>query len=605
MSYKMFGLNEAFPRREYAISANAVLGIRDSGKSYTATKAAEELFDDSPSIPFVAFDPIGIWWALRVPGKGKGYPIVVAGGRHADIQLTPGNAKDIVRAAMKAGISLVLDLHSADMSKGMWRKIVGDCTEVLMHENPDYGLRHVFIEEAAEFVPQRVTDGYVFAAVEKLVRMGGNSKLGCTLINPRSADLNKSVLELCANVFLHRAKGKNTLTDLRKWFDLMDLSDKEVQTIGNDLPYMKSGECWALLNDVPRPIRFRVPEKNSKHPDRRDTAAVVAESERKRMSVDEFVSDLKAKLAPKPATGPTIEKAKSAGALLKTVAASADRRDEHYEHMIETARGQGIQIGRRQFEAEVLPAILDAQHAQSFAMGFRLAVGTFRSMSLPELPVGEAMPRRKQISAIQMSKVIAGPAMNILDAIASEPRKFNPHAPVPEMDRRPRQSKPTGNGGGSSPPGGTIGKSETRVLIAIAQHPDGVTREQLTILTGFKKSTRDTYIYRLKMAGAISDEGGVIGVTSLGMAHLPAGFEPLPTGSELRQYWLGKLPESEARILALICDSPTRQCSRDYITDMTGFKKSTRDTYIYRLGTRRLIETPRPGEVVAAALLFD
>ena len=68
---------------EYASQGNAVLGIRDSGKTYTATYLAERLFE--AGIPFIAFDPIGVWRFLRVPGKGRGYPVVVAGGEDGDL----------------------------------------------------------------------------------------------------------------------------------------------------------------------------------------------------------------------------------------------------------------------------------------------------------------------------------------------------------------------------------------------------------------------------------------------------------------------------------------------------------------------------------------
>ena len=46
------------PVTEYASQGNAILGIRDSGKSYTATYLAERLLESG--VPFVAFDPIGI-----------------------------------------------------------------------------------------------------------------------------------------------------------------------------------------------------------------------------------------------------------------------------------------------------------------------------------------------------------------------------------------------------------------------------------------------------------------------------------------------------------------------------------------------------------------
>ena len=60
---------------DYASQGNAILGIRNSGKSYTATFIAERLMDDG--IPFIAFDPIGIWRYLKVGRKGAGYPVVV------------------------------------------------------------------------------------------------------------------------------------------------------------------------------------------------------------------------------------------------------------------------------------------------------------------------------------------------------------------------------------------------------------------------------------------------------------------------------------------------------------------------------------------------
>jgi DNA helicase HerA-like ATPase len=63
---------------DFASQGNAILGIRDSGKSYTATWLAEQLLNEG--IPFVAFDPIGVWRYLKMgKGKNKGYPVVVAG----------------------------------------------------------------------------------------------------------------------------------------------------------------------------------------------------------------------------------------------------------------------------------------------------------------------------------------------------------------------------------------------------------------------------------------------------------------------------------------------------------------------------------------------
>lgn len=258
---------------DYASQGNAILGIRNSGKSYTATFIAERLMDDG--IPFIAFDPIGIWRYLKVGRKGAGYPVVVAGD-NGDLPLTPESAADIVRAAMKENVSLVVDLYSMKLSKADWRKIVEQCIRLLLYENKPCGLRHIFIEEAAEFCPQRVQseDGKVYAEIEKLARMGGNASLGYTLINQRAEEVNKAVLELCDCLFLHRQKGRHSLTALGKWLDVADT--KNAKAIINSLPSLEQGECWVWDQGSHDPQRVQMPQKKTVHPDRKNPLATSA-----------------------------------------------------------------------------------------------------------------------------------------------------------------------------------------------------------------------------------------------------------------------------------------------------------------------------------------
>ena len=256
----------------YASQGNAVLGIRDSGKTYTATYIAERLLD--ANIPFVAFDPIGVWRYLKYgTGGRKGYPIVVAGD-DADLPLTVDSAPRIIRAAMQENIPLVLDLYSMKLSKADWRRIVQQCLEILLYENKKHGLRHVFIEEAAEFCPQRVgpDSGRVYSEVEKLARMGGNASLGYTLINQRAEEVNKAVLELCDCLFLHRQKGRHSLTALGKWLDVADASGS--REIIKSLPTLPQGECWVWEQGSQNPKHIKVLEKWTAHPDRRNPLKV-------------------------------------------------------------------------------------------------------------------------------------------------------------------------------------------------------------------------------------------------------------------------------------------------------------------------------------------
>lgn len=196
----------SLPAVDYAGQGNAVLGIRDAGKTYTAMKAAEQLMDNN--IPIIVFDPVGVWKNLKYgTGQHKGYPVVTAGGDGCDIKLTVNNATDIVRAAMKENINLVIDLYSPELiNKSTWIRIVQETVDLLMYENKTNGLRHIFIEEAAEFIPQRLQPQHskVYSSIERLARMGRNARLGYTIINQRAEEVNKAVLEISSLSLLHK-----------------------------------------------------------------------------------------------------------------------------------------------------------------------------------------------------------------------------------------------------------------------------------------------------------------------------------------------------------------------------------------------------------------
>lgn len=135
-----------------------------------------------------------------------------------------------------------------------------------------------------------------------------------------------------------------------------------------------------------------------------------------------------------------------------------------------------------------------------------------------------------------------------------------------------------------------IGQGEQKVLTAIAQHDDGVTREQITVLTGYKRSSRDTYLQRLRQKEAIHLIDDRIYATPNGVAMLGSGFQPLPTGEELRTHWLSNLPDGERRILEVLVESYPDAIARTDLDERTGYKRSSRDTYIQRLRSRELVD---------------
>ena len=65
----------------------AVLGIRGSGKSHTASVVVEDLLELGCQV--VVIDPTDVWWGLRSSADGKrpGRSIVVCGGPHGQLPL--------------------------------------------------------------------------------------------------------------------------------------------------------------------------------------------------------------------------------------------------------------------------------------------------------------------------------------------------------------------------------------------------------------------------------------------------------------------------------------------------------------------------------------
>jgi hypothetical protein len=225
-----------------------------------------------------------------------------------------------------------------------------------------------------------------------------------------------------------------------------------------------------------------------------------------------------------------------------------------------------------------------------------------------------AEPMKKMVEQLsgplKAARVVEAPATRVEENVAPRPAQPAPRlgSVVPSGPIRPvpaaftmkiRSLQPDGVGVDKQ-----LGKGERSMLIAIAQHGDGVTREALTVLTGYKRSTRDAYLQRLGVAGFTNPIGNIFLATEAGIAQLGSDFQPLPTGSALREHWLRELPEGERAVLSVLLPAYPSAVDRDLISEATGYKRSTRDAYLQRLGARKLVVDTRDG-MLASDMLFD
>lgn len=272
----------------------AILGKRGSGKSYAAAVFAEELFKNS--IPFVVFDPIDVWWGLRLSanGKDKGLPIVVFGIQNADIQLDREMGRRIAQAVVKENISCVISTFG--MPKAAQRHLIAEFSDELLNINNTP--RQVLIEEAHEYLPQRVFGGLgvVFNAVSNLVVMGRNKGIGVTLINQRAATINKDVLTQLDTLLAFRNVSPQDRKALRDWVEY-HAAEGDFEKFMESLPSLPTGEGWIWspeFLEVFKKIKIR--KRETFHPDREKIGDTFTMPELTQIDVQSFIEKFSSSL---------------------------------------------------------------------------------------------------------------------------------------------------------------------------------------------------------------------------------------------------------------------------------------------------------------------
>jgi uncharacterized protein len=555
---------------EFVTERISFLARTGAGKSGGMRVMAEEMIRAGQFIVFL--DPKGDAWGIRAAGDGPGLPVLIMGGERADVPLEPTAGKFVADFLVANRISTVLDV--SEFSEADMVRFVADFADRFYRTNRE--AVHWFVDEADEFAPQ---SGYNAAAtkslgaIQRIARRARGRGIGVTLASQRSAVINKSVLTQTGTLIAMQTTAPHDLKAIDAWLEYAATKEAR-REIMEALPSLKPREAFVyspqFLGTKPRRITFRkfqtfdsmrtpragearqLPKKLADvdlAAVERDMAATIEEAKQNdpaelRKRIRELERQAKSAAPAATASGASIEKA---------VAAAVKERDRHWA-------GEVNKVDRAR-------AAL-AKRIEGIA---KLAV-----------------VNREATVAIQQP-----PSLAVAPAAAS-PAAASSTA-VPEARRTAASREPTINKG-------DLPRGEARVLAALIQFPAGLERSQLTVLTTYKRSTRDRYVQFLKEKGLAADAGGKIVATEAGISALPDA-EPLPTGPELRNYWLTKLPEGERRILQLLVERYPESVPREDISDGTGYARSTRDRYVQFMQAKEIVEASGDG-VRAVETLF-
>lgn len=382
----------------------AVLGKRGGGKTYTGGVMAEEFFANN--IPFVVFDPIDVWWGLRVnaDGKGQGLPVVVFGLEHADIKLDREMGRRIAQGVVKENISCVISTFG--LPKKAQRYLVAEFADEILNINSSP--RHIFIEEAHEYVPQRVMGamGTVFNAVSNLVVMGRNRGLGVTLLNQRAATVNKDVLTQLDTLIAMRSVGPQDRKALNDWVEA-HAAQGDFERFVESLPSLPTGQGWIWSPEFLNVFeRITIRKRRTYHPDREKIGSKFEMPELSRVDVQAFIERFGKSAGEKPAN---VSQEKQGPPAL---------RPPTYDDAYVARLRQDL---RNEYESRLIVAESEVRRLNQVISNVRSLVGVNGTMSGPAAQPSSAI--NNDAIALWQSKLGGGGAARIFKLLAETPGK--------------------------------------------------------------------------------------------------------------------------------------------------------------------------------------
>lgn len=585
-----------------------ILAVRGAGKSNLAAVMAEGMF--KAGLPFVVIDPVSSWWGLRSGGDGKsaGLPIPIFGGSHGDVPLESGAGALVADMVIADRLSCVVDVSA--FSEGDKTKFLIAFAERLYQRNSEP--LHLFLEEADDYCPQKPfrEQAHLLRAWENIVRRGRARGLGITMVTQRSAALNKSVLTQIETLFVLRTTSPQDRKAIAAWVQYQGQGAELLESLQS----LESGEAWvwspSWLKTFERiKVRRRwtfdsgATPKNMKASRTPATLADVdLEAVKVRMSevierqkaedpreLRRTIAELRVELKKKDVVLAKVDAStKRIEAGLERAAPSPELKAAVRQQAALIANLRKVVDAAMKFIVKVSAARFDVKGVGKDEIEKAVRAAVDRASGLVEAHVAA---RAREIEALQFQ------ATRINEQLAAALKDEDIHISVDVAKSEPytlSASKPRPAPlVGSGPGGGNIGNTGARrMLIALAQHPEGCTYKKLALLSGISQSggTWRTYMGQLRSAGFVSS-GQPARITDAGLAELGA-YDPLPSGPELIEYWRNRLGNTgKRRIFDAVVAAYPRALSYDEVSAATAVAREggTWRTYVGELRSLELI----------------
>lgn len=570
-----------FPARVYS-QHSATLGKTGSGKSSGLRVGVEYLLDAGKRV--VIIDPKGDWWGLKVAADGKapGYPVICFGdfkeARATDVPINPHSGKEIAELIATGNRPAIIGFRGwmpAQLTR-FWL----DFAPALFNSNA--GELYVVIDEIQNFAPKgRILDpdsGKCLHWTNRMMSEGRGLGMIFLIASQRPQKVHNDTLDNCETLIAMRVNHPRSREAIKEWMDGNGDPAKGKEILAT-LAQLKRGEAyvWSPENEF-GPERVQFPMFSTF-----DSFAAPQAQKRvltagwSTVDLDAVKQKLAAVIAEHKANDP--KELKQEIERLK----AEKRKLEAANHVVATRTASKEEIERASAAAARTAADPLRRQLQKVRDLAKQAIENFARAGAP-------------LNAIANLDVVQPPSTTPNPPAA---RPQTPPRPAPAESIRSIRTDIT-----PDPNAGELSIGMRKILAAAAQF-QGIELEELTTLTGYKKTSRNEYIGRLIRAGlAERKSDGRIYPTDAGMNTLGKDYEALPTGAALYEWHKQRLPEGELKILRhLVEEAAGADVDKEQLSERVGFKKTSLNEYLGRLSRRRLI-VKGSGTVKASESLF-
>lgn len=520
----------------------AILAMRGRGKTHLAKVIAEEMLKAKQQI--IAMDPTGAWHGLAssASGKREGFPVVVFGGDHGVIQITPESGEVIADAVVYERLSAVIDLSAIEHDAPKTR-FLARFAKRLYHLNRRPV--HLFLDEADEFVPQNPQREQIdlLSILKRIWQRGRIKGIGGTLISQRSAVVHKTLLSQSSMLIALQTVSPQDRKALQLWFESWG-NEEQIEEFTSTISNLPSHEAWFWSPDLNIFQRGKARKletfDSSATPDMDVHAGPVRRAE---IDVAKLGAKIKALAEEAKANDPEILKRENARLRMELGQAKAGESKRHGLHPI--AAPKPVE------KAVISPATMRqaAKAAKDMAKVIERSQAALQPVAAAVRQVTEGAELAAKALAAELAKVQNWQPFTKRDPFEHAQDRISKLADEGKIPR----SKPESNGNMSG--------AKFRMLIALHQFLR-LKERRWKIVAGIDSiNTWRKYLGGLRSEGYVTTDGdGFSVLTPKGQSMIPHDVELLPTGDELIRYWSRRLgPGKLGDLFRSLAENPERE----------------------------------------------